>query len=58
MNGAAIAMSFGMATLAIGSLLVVLFAIHNNSIGSHYHSSPTSTESGTCRGMEPRSDGT
>jgi O-antigen/teichoic acid export membrane protein len=57
MNGAVVAMSLGMATLAIGSLLVVLLAIHN-SLGLHYHSCPTSTESGTCRGMEERSDGT
>jgi O-antigen/teichoic acid export membrane protein len=30
MNGAAIAMSLGMATLAIGSLLAILLAIHNS----------------------------
>ena len=37
MNGAAIAMSLGMATQAIGSLLAVLLAIHN-SRGREWHS--------------------
>jgi O-antigen/teichoic acid export membrane protein len=37
MNGAAIAMSLGMAAQAIGSLVVVLLAIHN-SLGREWHS--------------------
>jgi O-antigen/teichoic acid export membrane protein len=37
MDGAAIAMGLGMATQAIGSLLVVLLAIHN-SLGREWHS--------------------